>query len=82
MFVKPWDEKSRKILDQLTRDGRAYTSDIELSRKFGRMYSELSEQGFIDIARIERKQKTVFVTPPDIRIVPLKNKKYQFYRIL
>jgi hypothetical protein len=84
VFVKPWDEKSRKILDALTRDGRAYTTDIELSRKFGHRCSELSTLGFLDIARIERKQKTVFVTPPEIKIIKIEKKKYglkyKFYR--
>lgn len=72
----------KNIIDQLARDGRTFTTDIHISREFGRMCSELEDKGFVFIARTERNKKTVFVTPPEVRIVPLKNKKYKFYRVL
>ena len=80
MFAKPWDEKSRKIFEQLSRERQAYTTDINLSRTFGRICSELEDAGFVDVARIERKNETVFVLRPNVRVRPYKNKKYEFYR--
>ena len=81
MNIKPWDEKSKKILDQLARDGKAFTTDITFSRTFGRMYHELEDMNLIDIARVDRKKKTWFVIPPDVRLVPIQRKQYRFYRL-
>jgi hypothetical protein len=80
MFVKPWDEKSRKILEQLTRDGKTYTTDIEITRAFGRYFPELEDNEFLDIARVDRKKKTWFVAYPNVRVRSYKNKKFEFYK--
>lgn len=87
-FVTPWDEKSKRILEQMVRDGKAFTSDIELPRAFGRRYPELVDNDFISIARADRKKETVFVTKPNVMIVPIPTRsshnyklKYKFHKI-
>lgn len=58
----------------------AYTNDIKLSRSFGRHYPKLINEGWMDIARIEKKKRTIFASPPDIRIIP-RHGRFFFYRI-
>lgn len=82
MFVKPWDERSKRILDQLTRDRIAYITDPKISRNFGMKYPDLFDEvkGFADIGNINRRKESVFVLRPNIEIMPLpKNKKYKFF---
>jgi hypothetical protein len=90
MFVKPWDESSKRILDQLVKDnGRAFTKDISLPRAFGRRYPELIENDFLTIARADRKKESVFVTKPNVMVIPIgipssqhtRWKKYKFHKI-
>ena len=90
MFVKPWDEASKRILDQLVRDnGRAFTKDINLPRAFGARYPELIKNDFLSIARDDRKRESVFVTKPNVMVVPIPTRssrstrwhKYQFHKI-
>ena len=87
-FVTPWDEKSKKLLEQMVKDGKAFTSDIELPRAFGRRYPELIDNDFLSIARADRKKETVFVTKPNVMIIPIGTRtsrndkmKYKFHKI-
>lgn len=80
VFIKPYNKEHERIFRQLMKNNIAYTSDINLSRSFGRHYPSIIREGWLDIARIDRKKRTVFVSPPDIRIVP-KNKRFYFFRI-
>lgn len=81
MFIRPWDEHSKRLLDQLVKDGRAWTDDIKISRKFGLRHPELEKFDFMDISRTDRKKKTWFVTYPNVRIKPDKHGLYEFYKI-
>jgi len=88
MFVKPWDDKSRRIMDQIVRNGKAFTTDIKLSRAFGRRYPELIDKDFLTIARADRKKETVFATYPNVMVVPVSipssrrsKMKYKFHKI-
>ena len=79
--VRPWCKEAENIFDRLSKDGIAYTSDIKLPREFGMKCKDLISGGFLDIARVERKQKSVFIKPPEIIIFPKldTNKKIRFH---
>ena len=90
MFVNPWNKESENVLRQLSKKRIAYTSNIELTRAFGRKYPQLVDDDFLDIARIHKKNKSAFILPDDAYVVPkppnpgsLHNKflKYRFYKI-
>ena len=90
MFVKPWSKESENVLRKLSKKRTAYTTDIELTRTFGRRYPELIREDFLDIARIHKKDKSVFLLPDDSYVVPNppnpgsphgKFMKYKFYKI-
>jgi hypothetical protein len=82
MFIKPWDEKSKRILDQLTKDRIVYIDDPDVSRKAGRMWTELFDSGFADLSNIKRKHESIITLRPNISIMPLKERnKYKFFRI-
>lgn len=80
VFVKPFNKEHERIFRRLMRSNIAYTDDIKLSRSFGRHYPSIIDGGFLDIARIEKKKRTVFVSPPEIRIVRNRG-RFFFYRI-
>ena len=85
--VKPWDEKSEKILRELALGGRTSTYDMKLSREFSkrkeiRLLTD-NKINMLDITGNRRKQKTVFSTPLDVMVMPRitpKGLKYQFKR--
>ena len=86
--IKPWNEASKRILDQIVKNGKAFTTDIELPRAFGRRYPELINQDFLTIAWADKKKETVFVTKPNITLIPIssptsRNKPvfYKFFKI-
>ena len=90
MLVKPWDKASKHILDQLVHNnGKAFTNDVEIPRAFGRRYPELIENDFLTIARSDRKKESVFVTKPNIMVIPMSISssqntrwmKYKFHKI-
>ena len=78
--IKPFNKEHEQIFRRLMRSNIAYTDDIKLSRSFGRHYSSIIDGGFLDIARIDKKKRTIFVTPPEIRIVR-QHKRFFFHRI-
>jgi len=81
MFVKPWNEESEKILKDLMISGRSYTQNPLVARDFSKHKEirHLTNIGFLDIASNRRKRKTIFVTPPEIKILPeIKNNKFSF----
>lgn len=80
MYIKPWSKESERILRQLTRNGKAYTKDLKLTRAFGRRYPEIIDADFLDIGRIEKKRKSVFVLGEDTGIMPKKG-KFVFFKI-
>lgn len=80
MYIKPWNKESERILRHLTKNGKAWTKDVTLTRAFGRRCPEIIDNDFMDIGRIEKKNKSVFVLGEDIQIMP-KRGKYFFYKI-
>ena len=72
MFITPWNEKSTQILRQLSLNGRAYSKDTFFIKKFATQKSvrTLIKMNFLDIARNHRKGKSIFVTPPDVMVIP------------
>jgi len=80
MYIKPWSKDSERILRQLTKNGKAYTTDLKLTRAFGRRCPEIIDANFMDIGRIDKKKKSVFVLGENIVTVPKKG-KFFFYRI-
>jgi len=90
MYVKPWNDYSRKKLQQLMKDGVVYTDNIEFTRTFGRRYPSLfdGEKGFADIARIKKRKESVIVKRPNVGIAPVlgpptqpSKLKFQFFKI-
>jgi len=72
MFIKPWDEESERILRQLSFSGRAFTKNMKFARLFSKRKDvrAVSNGDLLDITFSRRKQKTWFVTPPDITVIP------------
>lgn len=78
--IKAYSKEIEKILNRMCKDGLAYTSDIELSRNFGKSYKKIIDEGFVDIARIDKKKQTVFIRPPEVIIFPkITEKGLRFY---
>jgi uncharacterized membrane protein len=82
VFVKPWDEKSRNILDRLTKDRIVYINDPVTPRIFGRKYPSLFDEnnGFADIGFIKRRKESIFVLHSNVDIMPIHTKKSVSYR--
>jgi len=72
VFIKPWDKESEQILRQLSYSGRAYSKNMPFVRKFAsqRPIRDLINNDFLDIAHNHKKKKSIFVTPPDIAVIP------------
>lgn len=76
-------------MDQMVHNGKAFTTDISLPRAFGRRYPELVDDDFITIARADRKKESVFVTKPNVMVIPIPTRtsrnskwmKYKFHKI-
>jgi len=79
-YVKPFNKEHERIFRHLMKNNIAYTNDIKISRSFGRHYPRLINEDWVDIARIEKKKRTLFASPPEIRIIPRRG-KFFFYRI-
>ena len=80
VFVKPFNKEHERIFRHLMKNNIAYTNDIKLSRSFGRHYTDVIDRGWMDIARITKKNKSIIAIPPNIRIVP-KQKRFYFFLI-
>lgn len=85
--IKPWDEKSEKILKELSLNGRSYTHDMILARNFSKRkeirYLTDEKIDMLDITGNRRKKKTVFTTPLDVMVTPRitrKGLKFEFKR--
>ena len=73
MFIKPWNKESEKILRQLSFSGKAFTHNPRVAREFGKKYKNIFNNGFLDVASTrysKRPDKTFFITPPDIAVIP------------
>ena len=85
MFVRPWNKESEKYLFQLAKERTLFTRDINFTRSLGRRYPELSDNGFMDIGRIDKKHESIIALRPGIGLAPLPTRrkfmKFQLYRL-
>ena len=92
--IRPWNKESERILEQIAKDGKAYTTNEMFTRAFGRKHPNIfdKDNGFLDIARIDKRKQSVILPRSDIRLIPLPDrpseavklqfkKKYGFIRI-
>ena len=92
--IRPWSKESERIFDQIVKDGKAYTNNDAFTRAFGRKHSSIfnKDNGFLDIARIDKRKESVILPRSGIRVIPLPDrpgeavklqfkKKYGFVRI-
>ena len=72
MFIRPWSEEAERILRQLSYSGRASTKNMKLARHFSKRKDvrEIINHDLLDITNSRRKQKTWFIVPPDISVIP------------
>ena len=72
MYIKPWSDEAERILRQLSYSGRASTRDMKLVRNFSKRKDvrEIINHDLLDITNNRRKQKTWFIVPPDISVIP------------
>lgn len=72
VFIKPQDKETERILRQLSLSGRAYSMDMGFVRRFSsqKPIREAVNLDFLDIAHNHKKKKTIFVTPPNIMVIP------------
>ena len=80
VYVKPFKKIDRDIFDRLMIKGRYDVFDTNLTRNFGHKYKEIIDADFLEIARVEKKRKSIIQLTEDARIMP-KNGKYFFYKI-
>lgn len=80
VYVKPWSKEAEKILNRVMRNGRADVFNIDMTRSFGRHCSEAIDKGFLEIARIEKKKKTVILRGENVVMFP-KPGKFFFHKI-
>jgi hypothetical protein len=92
--IRPWNKESERVLNQIAKDGKAYTSNMQFTRAFGRKHPTIFDKnnGYLDIARIDKRGESVILPRSDIRLIPLEEypsdeiklrfkKKYGFVRI-
>lgn len=89
MYISP-DTKYEKYFRRLIKDRIVYTDDIQFTRHLGRNYPALFDRdnGFLDIARIKKRQESVLILRPNTGLAPItpptstnSRKKYKFFKI-
>lgn len=86
MFIKPWNKESENILRQLSYSGKAFTHNTNIANEFGKKHKNIFNNGLLDVATTrysKRKDKTFFITPPDIAVIPKPGQRgiiFQFKR--
>ena len=90
MYVKPWSKDAERCFRDLVKERVAYTDNIMFTRSFGRKHPELTDKdnGFIDIGRIDKRNKSVITLRPHVSLIPIessssrpKRLKFRFYKI-
>lgn len=92
--ITPWNKDVEKLFDSIVKNQRAYVDDINMTRNLGRRLSDLfdKDNGYMDIARIEKTKRSVVIPRIGVQIVPLpepdsesikmrRKKKYGIYRL-
>jgi len=93
--IRPWDKESERILNQIVKNGKAYTNNNQFTRIFGHKYPELFDKnnGYMDIARIGKRRESVILPRDNVSIVPISErtgeavklrfpKKFGFFKTL
>lgn len=83
MYIKPWNAESERILKRLSRNGRTFSYDTNISRDFGQKYKEVMNKEYIDFATTRysrRKDKTLFQVNEKCRLRPKETRRgIKFY---
>lgn len=74
VYVTPWSKEAEKILNRIMKTGRADVFDIDISRSFGRHCAEIVDDGYLEIARVEKKKKTIILPGINVVMFPKKGK--------
>jgi len=78
--IKAYSKDIERIFDKLCKQTTVYTKDVELTRSIGRNHTKLLEDGWLDIARIDRRKESVIIKPPQVVIFPkFTGKGLRFY---
>ena len=90
-YLIPWDKESEKYFRRLMKDRIVYIDNNKFTRAFGRRYPTLFDenQGYLDIGRIDRRNKSMIALRPGITLAPIQSpptritriQKYKFFRI-
>lgn len=83
-MVKPWNEESKRIMDVLLRKEKVYTKNHGISSEFSRRYPEIIDNDFLDVVTTryrKKEQKTIFIRPDNVVIIPTKKKIFLFHKI-
>ena len=88
--IKPWDDFDKNVFRRLAKDRIIYVDDPKITRNLGRRYSDLfdEENGFMDVAPIFRRKKSMVALRPNCSIIPIpgstsnpKNFRFKYYKI-
>ncbi len=85
MKINPKTKQVEKLFRRLAKDKIGYVDDINFTRNLGRWYPELFDEnnGFMDIARIDKRRTSVVVVRPGFGVAPLESsssRKRRFIR--
>ena len=75
MKINPKTKEVERLFRRLAKDKIGYIDDITFSRNLGRWYPELFDEhnGFMDIARIDKRKKSVVIIRPNAGIAPIES---------
>jgi len=81
--IRPWSDEAERILNRLVKVGKAYTTNSQFTRMFGRKYPELFDKhnGFMDIAPIKKRSMSVILPRDDVIVYPIPGKPSDMLRL-
>lgn len=91
--ISPFSKEAEKIFEQCIRNGKAFTSNSQLTRLLPRNHPEIFDKknGFMGIYRNESRRESIITPFDNVVIVPLpepesrfnerRRKKFGIYRI-
>ena len=87
MIVTPKTKEIERLFRRLSKVKIDYTDDIHMTRKLGRNFPDLFDEefGFLDIGRIEKRNKSMIALRPNVVVIPKKSRgkylRFEFNRI-